>query len=87
LPSFTRACAIYQELRLSAAFICDSLPIPSGVDEHDAIANRAAFVHPSIDLAPKVVVDRGRFDHFVIPYPNFDQFSLTPHQRSPSTGA
>ena len=31
-----------------------------------AIAYRTAFVHPSIDLAPKVVDEQRRFDRFAI---------------------
>ena len=33
---------------------------------HGAIAYRTAFVHPPIDLAPKVVDEQERFDGFTI---------------------
>ena len=33
---------------------------------HGAIAYRTAFVHPSVDLTPKVVDEQRRFDRFAI---------------------
>jgi hypothetical protein len=46
--------------------ICDGLQSSPVRRWRGAIAYRTAFVHPSIDLAPKVVDEQRRFDRFAI---------------------
>jgi hypothetical protein len=46
--------------------ICDSLRSSPVRRWRGAIAYRTAFVHPSIDLTPKIVDEQRRFDRFAI---------------------
>ena len=65
LPAYPALCdprPSEAELLLGFAMVCDHLRW----GWHGAIAYRTAFVHPPIDLAPKVVDEQGRFDGFTI---------------------
>jgi hypothetical protein len=57
-------------------WICDGLRSSPVRRWRGAIAYRTAFVHPSIDLAPKVVDEQRRFDRFAIRISRIRSFGL-----------
>jgi hypothetical protein len=61
------SCKFTKNFGSRAAFrICDGLRSSPARRWRGAIAYRTAFVHPPIDLAPKVVDEQRRFDRFAI---------------------